>query len=80
VYSDELWVGRLGIESRKRQNFLFSAISIPALRLTQPHTQWLLGALSPGVKRPRHEADYMPSSNAEIKNGEAKRPLLDMSS
>jgi len=27
-----------------------------------------MGAVSPGVKRPRREADHSPPSNAEVKN------------
>jgi hypothetical protein len=35
---------------------------------TQPPTQWVPGALSPGVKRPGHEADHPPRTRAEVKN------------
>jgi hypothetical protein len=35
---------------------------------TQPPIQWVLGSLSPGVKRPRHEADHSPSTSAGVKN------------
>jgi hypothetical protein len=35
----------------------------------------VLGALSPGVKRPRSEADYPTPSNAEVKNYGAITPL-----
>jgi hypothetical protein len=34
---------------------------------TQPTIQWVLGALSLGVKRPEREADHSPPSSAEIK-------------
>jgi hypothetical protein len=34
---------------------------------TQPPIQWVLGALSPGVKRPEREADHSPT-RAEVKN------------
>jgi hypothetical protein len=37
------------------------------------------GALSPGIKRPGHEADNSPPSNTEVKNGEAIHPFLHMS-
>jgi hypothetical protein len=40
----------------------------PALGSTQPPTQWEPGALSPGVKRPGHEADHSPPTSAEFKN------------
>jgi hypothetical protein len=34
---------------------------------TQPPIQWVLGALSPGVKRPGREADHSPPTSAEVK-------------
>jgi hypothetical protein len=54
---------------------LFSPSSRPTLEPTQPPIQWVEGALSPGVKRPGHEADYSPPANAKVKNCEAI-PLL----
>jgi hypothetical protein len=39
-----------------------------ALGPTQPPIQWVLGALSLGVKRPGREADHSPPSSAEDKN------------
>jgi hypothetical protein len=47
------------------KNFLFSKSSRLALRSTQPHIQWVPGALSPGVKRPGREVDHSPTS-AEV--------------
>jgi hypothetical protein len=47
--------------------FLFTTASRPALRPTQSPIQWVPGALSLGVKRPRREADHSPPSNAEVK-------------
>jgi hypothetical protein len=47
--------------------FLFTTTSRMALGLTQPHIQWVPGALSLGVKQLGHEADHSPSSSAEIK-------------
>jgi hypothetical protein len=49
------------------KNFLFSSSSRPVLGPTQPTIQWILGALSPGVKRPGREADHSPPS-PEVKN------------
>jgi hypothetical protein len=49
------------------KNFLFSKSSRPALGFTQPPIQWVPGALSPGVKRPRREADHSPPTSAEVK-------------
>jgi hypothetical protein len=48
--------------------FLFTTASRPALRPTQPPTQWVTGALSLGVKLPEREADHSPASSAEVKN------------
>jgi hypothetical protein len=49
------------------KNFLFSTWSRPALGFTQPPIQCVLGALSPGVKRPVREADHSPPTSAEVK-------------
>jgi hypothetical protein len=48
--------------------FLFATASRTVLEPTQPPIQWVLGALSLGVKRPGSEADYSPPSSAEVKN------------
>jgi hypothetical protein len=49
------------------KNFLFSTSFRPALGPTQPLIQWVLVALSPGVKQLGHEADHSPPTNAEVK-------------
>jgi hypothetical protein len=49
-------------------------------RPTEPPIQWVLGALSPGAKRQRREADHSPPSCAEVKNGGAMPPLSHMPS
>jgi hypothetical protein len=73
--SDGQRAGRPGTDSREEQEFfLFSIASRPALGPTQPPIQWVLEALSPEVKRPGHEADYLPPSSAEVKNGGAIPP------
>jgi hypothetical protein len=46
---------------------------------TQPPIECVPGAISPGVKRQRREADHSPPSSAEVKNGEAMPPLPHMS-
>jgi hypothetical protein len=48
--------------------FLFDTVPRLALGPIQPPIQWVLGALSLGVKRPGHETDHSPPSSAEVKN------------
>jgi hypothetical protein len=47
--------------------FLFTTSSRTALGPTQPPIQWVLRALSLGLKRRGREADQSPPSSAEIK-------------
>jgi hypothetical protein len=47
--------------------FLFTTASETALGPTQLPIQWVLGALSLGVKRPAREADHSPPSSADVK-------------
>jgi hypothetical protein len=42
------------------KNFFVSTSSRPALGSTQLPIQWVLGALSPGIKRPGHEGGHYP--------------------
>jgi hypothetical protein len=49
------------------ENFLFSASSRPALGPTQPPSQWVPGALSPGVKWSGCEADHSAKTSAKVK-------------
>jgi hypothetical protein len=49
------------------KNFLFSTSSRPALGSTQPPIEWILVALSPGVKRQERDADRSPPTSAEVK-------------
>jgi hypothetical protein len=61
-------IGVRRFESRRGLGiFLFTTASRPVLKPTQPPTQWVSGALSLGVRRPRREADHSPPSNAEVK-------------
>jgi hypothetical protein len=46
--------------------FLFWPASRPALRLTQPPIERVLGAIFPGVKRSGREADHSPRSSGAI--------------
>jgi hypothetical protein len=48
--------------------FLLTTVCRPALGPTQPPIQWVPGALSLGVKRPRGEADHSSPSSTEVKN------------
>jgi hypothetical protein len=48
--------------------FFFGTVPKPALGPIQPAIQWILGALSPGIKWLEREADHSPPSNAEVKN------------
>jgi hypothetical protein len=58
-----------GFESRHGlEIFLFTTASRRSLGSTQPPIQWIPGALSLGVKRPRREADHSLPSSAEVKN------------
>jgi hypothetical protein len=47
--------------------FLFTTASRTVLGPTQPPIQWVPGAFSLGVKRPRREADHSPTSSTEVK-------------
>jgi hypothetical protein len=55
--------------------FLLSKASKPALWYTKPPIQWVIGTLSPGVKRQKREADRSPLASAEVKNGGAILPF-----
>jgi hypothetical protein len=74
-----------GLDSRdaipgRYKIFLFSIASRPCLGPTQPPIQWVLGALSSGVKRLGREPNHSPPSSAEVKNGGAIPPLPLLSS
>jgi hypothetical protein len=47
---------------------------------TQPPIQWVLGALSPGIKQRGCEANQSHPSSAEVKKGGAIPPLPHMPS
>jgi hypothetical protein len=68
------WVS---IPSRK-EVFLYSTVFRPALRPSQPPIQWVLGALSQGVKQLEGESDH--SAPSEVKHGGAIPPLPHISS
>jgi len=49
--------------------YRFTKTSRLALGCTQLPFQWLLEALSPGIKWPGHEVNHSPASSARVKNG-----------
>jgi hypothetical protein len=67
-YSDWLQAGRPRGRSSspgRFKNLLFSTSSRQPLGSTQPPIQCVPRALSPGVERPRREADHSPQTSAE---------------
>jgi len=52
----------------RRYQLLFTTASRTALGYTQPPIQWIPVAIFLAVKRPDHEVDHSPPSNAELKN------------
>jgi len=71
--SSVLWRG-YGLDDRssipwKTRDIFFVTSSRPALKPpSQAPIQWVLGALSPGVKRPGCEVDYSHPSSADVTN------------
>jgi hypothetical protein len=65
----------LEFDSRNGQEIFVFAVSRLALALAQSPIKWVLGALSPGVKRQGRDNDHSPPSSAEGKNGGAITPL-----
>jgi hypothetical protein len=57
--------GRSSSYSRVK-NFLFSTSSRPVLGPTQPPFQWVLAALSPGVKRPLEQLENICSISFNV--------------
>jgi hypothetical protein len=69
-----------GLEGRgsipiRGKRFFSTPASRPALGPTQPPSHWVLGALSPGVKRLGRESNHYSPCNAKVKNGGAIPPL-----
>jgi hypothetical protein len=72
----ELLVGWSGFDSwQSKKRLLYSTASRPILQPTQPPIQWVLDALSQGLKLPEREVDYSPPSSAEVKNVATISPL-----
>jgi hypothetical protein len=75
-YSDGLRAGWLGFNSQQEQVILLcSTASRQALQATQPHIQWVPGALFPGIKQQGCEADHSPPSSTNVKNCGAIPPF-----
>jgi hypothetical protein len=55
-------------DSQQSRIFTFFRAIIPTLELTQPHVQWVPGALSPEVKWLGRESNHSSLSSAEVKN------------
>jgi hypothetical protein len=74
-------VGELRFDSQLGQQiFLSFKASRTTLGATQPHIQWVPGALSPGVKRQGRQVDHSPQYTVKVTNGGAILPLLHTSS
>jgi hypothetical protein len=68
--------GRPWFDFRQGQEFVFSITSRQALGPTHRPIRGHRGAVSPELKRQRHEVEHLPSSNAEVKNGVAISSLF----
>jgi hypothetical protein len=58
------------VRSSAEGRYFFFTASRSDLGPTQPPIQWVPGDLSPGVKKPKLEADHSPPSSAKVKNDE----------
>jgi hypothetical protein len=77
IIETRLWAGQPGFNSWQGQcKDFFSTASRQALVPTQPHIQWVLGVLTPGVEWLEHEADLSPLSNAKAKNALSYTSIL----
>jgi hypothetical protein len=69
-----------GFESGQKQVFSTLNSVHTGSGSTQPHIQWVLIAIPPGIKRSGREADQSLPSNVEVKNDGAITSLLQMPS
>jgi hypothetical protein len=73
-----------GFDSWEEEGSFFSAVSLPALGLIQPPSQWVLSALSPGVQQQGqqgHEANHsLPSRASPLHQSPVQRHVLMFSS
>jgi hypothetical protein len=63
------WLDDRGLSPARSKIFLSSTEVKTDLKPTQPPTQWVSGAVSPGVRRQECEADRLPLSSAQVKKG-----------
>jgi hypothetical protein len=76
-YSDGLWDGRPGFESRQGKDFsLFLRVQAGSRAQPTSYHSSFLG----GLKRPKREADHSPPPSAEVNNGGTIPPLPHKSS
>jgi hypothetical protein len=59
---------RGSIPGRSRDFFLFTVAFRQSFITTQLAIHWTPNALSPVIKRPKHEADHSPPSISEVNN------------
>jgi hypothetical protein len=57
-----------GPDSARARDFSFLYNVHTAFGVKQPPTQWVPGAVSPGVRRQDRKVDHSPPSNAEVKH------------
>jgi hypothetical protein len=74
-----IMMGRSSSPGRAK-NFLFSLLFRPVTVSTQHPSQWVPGALSPGVKQQGPEADYTPPTSSRSRKHGPIRPFPHTSS
>jgi hypothetical protein len=73
--SNKLQANDLGFIPARGKRFPSTPQHPDQLMPTQPPMQWVLGALSQGVKWLGHEPDHSPPPSPNVKNGGAIPPL-----
>jgi hypothetical protein len=71
-YRPDEWQIRIHFQAGvKGYTFVIFTGTRPALELTQPPNQWVLEALSPGIKHPEHEPDHSTPSSTKVKKAKS---------
>jgi hypothetical protein len=65
----------MGFIPGRAKDFALPITSGLTLGITQPHIQWVLRAVSLGVKQQGCEAEHSPSHSAKVNNDGAILPL-----